>query len=593
MRKICFVLFEGQKRNVVLPFLMLLFICFPATSAIAQCTGCTVTGPTSGNFTFVTGQVVCFTANATLSDVTFQTGSKMCIAPGVTVVIQNNINSAGNIKIEVYGTLQTNQPVTFNANVDILVANGGTLKGGPSGTTNFNLNGPGNNMFLNRGTVQVGVISFLNGTATNIIDNYNEMDIHNNINISGTTRFRNNGNLIIGASFNNNSQSNFINCAYFEADSGFNLGGGFVINTGDFRVLSQRIDYGGSTARMENYGTVYVNGVINLGGGNCIYHNEGKTEITGSFQNDGNITGPTSASKRGYFIWNGKAVMNNGTIGPNLDLKNSSGTSNASSLFNNLAGVTIQPSVSFDCISSGNCSASLVTTGAVCRNPDGSIPCDITNPGNINGSCSGVNNLAFTLNLAGTNVGTTYTVSGATPSSGTYGVATVFTIANGADGTNKAIQVTDASSAACTTSITIIGASCSADMKIEKTVNNLNPLVGSKVVFTLTATNLGAANASGIIVNDMLPSGYTYLSSSTATGSYNASNGNWSIGNLANAGTATLTITAKVKSTGIYLNTATVTSTTSDPVPGNNASTATVVPKRLLVTNPMIHQKTK
>lgn len=593
MKKDCYFLFKSKRKNFVLTFFLLILLVISAPSAIAQCTGCTVTGPTSGNFTFSTGQVVCFTSNATLSDVTFQNGSKMCIASGVTVIIQNNINSSGNIKIEVYGTFQTNQPVTFNANVDILVASGGVLKGGSLGTTNFSLSGSGNNMFVNRGTVQVGVFSFLNGTATNIIDNYSQMNINNNINISGVTRFRNNGNLIIGASFNNNSLSNFINCSYFEAVSGFNLGGGFVINTGDFRVLSQRIDYGGSTARMENYGTVYVNGVINLGGGSCIYYNEGKTEITGSFQNDGNVSGPTSASKRGYFIWNGKAIMNNGTIGPNLDLKNSSGASNASSMFNNLGGVTIQPSVSFDCITAGTCTAALVTSGAVCRNADGSIPCDITNPGNINGACSGVSDLVFTLNLTGTNISTTYNVTGATPSSGTYGVATVFTIANGADGTNKAVIVTDGSSSTCNTSITIIGASCSADMKIEKAVNNLNPIVGSKVVFTLTATNLGAANATGVVVNDVLPSGYTFLSSITTTGSYTISNGNWTIGNLANTGVATLTITAKVKSTGVYLNTATITSTTSDSVSGNNISTATVIPKKLLVTNPMIYQKTK
>lgn len=593
MEKNYIALGKTKKKNYSLIFFLISLILFTSLSATAQCTGCTVTGPTSGNFTFSTGQVVCFTSNAVLSDVTFQTGSKMCVAPGVTVIIQNNINSSGNIKIEVHGTLQTNQPVTFNANVDILVASGGTLKGGSSGTTNFNLNGPGNNLFVNRGDVQVGVISFLSATATNIIDNYDQMDIHNNINISGVTRFRNNGNLIIGASFNNNSQSNFINCAYFEAASGFNLGGGFVINTGNFRVLSQRIDYGGSSARMENYGTVYVNGVINLGGGGCVYYNEGRTELTSSFQNDGNITGPTSSSKRGYFVWSGKAVMNNGTIGPNLDLKNSSGTSNASSMFNNLGGVTIQPSISFDCASSTNCTAPLVTTGAVCRNPDGSIPCNITNPGNINGSCSGGNNLVFTLNLTGTNIGATYNVAGATPSTGTYGVATIFTIANGADGTNKSVIVTDGSDSNCNTSITIIGASCSADMKIEKTVNNLRPLVGSKVTFTLTATNLGPANATGVVVHDALPSGYIFLSSSTTTGSYNTSNGNWTIGNLANNGIAVLTITAKVKRTGSYLNTATVSSTTSDPVSTNNNANATVSPKRLLVTNPMIHQKTK
>jgi len=51
----------------------------------AQCTtGCKVTGPTSGNYTFATGSTVCFTSDATLGDVTFLNNSKICVAPGVS-----------------------------------------------------------------------------------------------------------------------------------------------------------------------------------------------------------------------------------------------------------------------------------------------------------------------------------------------------------------------------------------------------------------------------------------------------------------------------------------------------------------------------
>jgi len=84
--------------------------------------------------------------------------------------------------------------------------------------------------------------------------------------------------------------------------------------------------------------------------------------------------------------------------------------------------------------------------------------CAIDNPGGVTGSCTGQNDLAFSLNLSGNATGTTYTVTGATPAVGTYGTLTMFTIASGADGTDKMITVTDDTDASCTLDITITGA---------------------------------------------------------------------------------------------------------------------------------------
>jgi len=87
------------------------------------------------------------------------------------------------------------------------------------------------------------------------------------------------------------------------------------------------------------------------------------------------------------------------------------------------------------------------------------VPCSITDPGAIAGNCTGTSNdLEFSLNLTGISTHTTYTVAGATPTTGTYGVATTFTIASGADGINKMITITDGADGTCMRNITITGA---------------------------------------------------------------------------------------------------------------------------------------
>ena len=116
-----------------------------------------------------------------------------------------------------------------------------------------------------------------------------------------------------------------------------------------------------------------------------------------------------------------------------------------------------------------------------------------------------------------------------------------------------------------------------ADLAMAKSVSNGTPNVGSNVTFTLDVTNNGPSAATGVSVSDLLPAGYSYVSHS-GPGSYNSGTGAWSIGGLASGGTATLSVVATVNATGPYLNTATVSATQSDPVPGNNTSSVTTVP---------------
>ena len=143
-------------------------------------------------------------------------------------------------------------------------------------------------------------------------------------------------------------------------------------------------------------------------------------------------------------------------------------------------------------------------------------------------------------------------------------------------------------------SLPVTVALCNVDISINKTVNNLSPAKGSTVVFSLTANNsnvasgsvTGTGNAIGISATDILPSGYTFVSSEAPTGtSYDKTTGIWSIGAMTSGETKILKITATVKSSGNYENTATIAGPQVDPNQDNNTSTVTVTPVNISLTS--------
>lgn len=117
------------------------------------------------------------------------------------------------------------------------------------------------------------------------------------------------------------------------------------------------------------------------------------------------------------------------------------------------------------------------------------------------------------------------------------------------------------------------------DLSITKTVNQSSPIVGENVTFTLLASNNGISNDTNVTVNDLLPTGFTYVSSSTATGTYNPASGIWDIGNLDMGATASLTVNATVLPTGNYTNTAIISGDNEDPDLANNTASASAIPQ--------------
>jgi uncharacterized repeat protein (TIGR01451 family) len=115
----------------------------------------------------------------------------------------------------------------------------------------------------------------------------------------------------------------------------------------------------------------------------------------------------------------------------------------------------------------------------------------------------------------------------------------------------------------------------SSDIAIAKSVNNASPGISTNVIFTVTATNNGPSNATGVAVNDLLPVGLAFVSATPSVGSYNNTTGLWTIGPLANGASATLSITATVNRTQAMVNQAS--KSAEGEVDGKGANNTAVV----------------
>ncbi len=116
----------------------------------------------------------------------------------------------------------------------------------------------------------------------------------------------------------------------------------------------------------------------------------------------------------------------------------------------------------------------------------------------------------------------------------------------------------------------------SADLSLNKTINNASPNIGENVTFTVTINNAGPSSATGVSVADLLPAGLTFVSATPSQGTYNSGTGVWTVGTVGtaiNANSATLQIVATVATAGAKTNTAQVSASAQidpDSTPNNN-----------------------
>ncbi|HRG03300.1 MAG TPA: T9SS type A sorting domain-containing protein [Paludibacteraceae bacterium] len=357
-----------------------LFLFFTVkASAQSQCTDCTSSynGGNNNTGNTLTG-TLCFTegTNTIQNNISsIADGTIICVNQGATLDLSSNQYNGiqGTVTVNVYGTLKfstnpalagnwifnifTGGSVSYGSSLEfsgnLTINNQGTFSGGKLAVTgntstgtitntgamtltdDLNFAGTTFTFYNNSQTaLKLKTIAVSSSSSTLTFRNYTTMNVSSTLNLNnGTAHFLNNGILTIGENYNSSPTSTYVNCGTYTGK--FNLNsGGKVINTGTF--ITSQIDFGSSASKIENYGTFNSSGSINASGPIL---NAGIFILSsGQLSGDGNLTGPSAGSaSKGYFVWSGINGKNSGTIGPNLNFRNSSGTSEKTTMFNNSA----------------------------------------------------------------------------------------------------------------------------------------------------------------------------------------------------------------------------------------------------------------
>jgi uncharacterized repeat protein (TIGR01451 family) len=122
----------------------------------------------------------------------------------------------------------------------------------------------------------------------------------------------------------------------------------------------------------------------------------------------------------------------------------------------------------------------------------------------------------------------------------------------------------------------IVNTSASADLAVTDTGPSSSS-EGNNVTYSLTVTNNGPNDSSGVTLTDTLPGIVNFLSATASQGSFSQSGGvvTFNFGTITNGANATATIVGQFNEDGSAVNSATVTASTPDPNTGNNTATAT------------------
>jgi uncharacterized repeat protein (TIGR01451 family) len=338
------------------------------------------------------------------------------------------------------------------------------------------------------------------------------------------------------------------------------------------------------------------NGISNNGGTGNTFNNAGTFQMTGgtlasissAFNNSGTVSanaGTLSFSSAGGFTQtSGVTIVNGGKLSSPTALAIQGGT---------LMGVDVAapPTIAAPISNTGGIvhpglsPGVLSTSGSFTQNVNGSLSVD------INGTTPGTGysqlNVAGAVTLAGA-LNVTLLNSFAPASGNTFTILNCTATAPCISGTFPTVNFSNAALPAGlgwtitynpTSVVLSVGAATGADLAITKTAPVNKIAVGvAPFTYTITVTNNGPQQASGVTVNDTLPTQITlFAPPTTNVGTCGATNPiTCNIGTLNNGASATISIQVQPTTIGTATNTATVTGTQTDPNSGNNSSTATV-----------------
>ena len=123
-----------------------------------------------------------------------------------------------------------------------------------------------------------------------------------------------------------------------------------------------------------------------------------------------------------------------------------------------------------------------------------------------------------------------------------------------------------------------VNATAVADLALTLAANATQPKFGDVVALTVSIRNAGPHGALGVKAEAKLPSGLVLVNAIATAGSYDSATGIWTLGDLANAGAANLTIEARIATAAPVRVEAAVSATSEDPVAGNNLAQLMLTP---------------
>ncbi len=113
----------------------------------------------------------------------------------------------------------------------------------------------------------------------------------------------------------------------------------------------------------------------------------------------------------------------------------------------------------------------------------------------------------------------------------------------GATVSGNAVTLVAGATVSCGITNTELGAPA---LTQDKTVNAATAHESDTLTYTMTVGNTGTADATGVTATETLPAGATFVSATASTGTFDSTNGVWTVGTVAVGATETLTVTATV-----------------------------------------------